>query len=176
MIGLAKDRLEEARFFLGQLQQHKDRQARPSKPRPEHFRYYLNALLNAARSVEYLLERDKGWIRSWKAQRTKAEEALQTLMKDLRDASVHEGRTETTIRSKEVPIPLSLDPYQIHALRAYALSLRQGGGPWTTSDVHYVQSNGSEQEAVAACEQYVGYLTKFVQDFIDKHPERTATS
>jgi hypothetical protein len=31
--------------------------------------------------------------------------------------------------------------------------------------------NGSEQEAVAVCEQYVDYLTKFVQDFIDKHPE-----
>jgi Transposase domain (DUF772) len=62
-------------------------------------------------------------------------------------------------------------PYQVHALRAYALSLRQSGGPWTTSDVHYVQLNGSEQEVVALCEQYVDYLTKFVQDFIDKHPE-----
>jgi hypothetical protein len=88
-----------------------------------------------------------------------------------RNTSVHEGRTETTIRSEEIPIPLSLDPYQVHALRAYALSLRQSGGPWTITDVHYVQLNGSEQEVVAVCEQYEDHLTKFVQDFIDKHPE-----
>jgi hypothetical protein len=131
----------------------------------------LNAFLNAARSVGYLLERDKAWIGSWEAQRTKAEEALQTLMTDMRDASVHDGRTETTVRSYKVPIIIAPpNPSQVHARRAYVLSL-QGSGPWTTSDVHYVQLNGSEQEAVAACEQYEGYLTKFVQDFIDKHPE-----
>src|SRR5438445_7723748 len=46
-----------------------------------------------------------------------------------------------------------------------------GGGPWTSSDVHYVQLNGSEQEVVAACEQHLDHLTKLVQDFIDNHPE-----
>src|SRR5258708_28652868 len=124
MIELTKDRLEEARFFLGQLRQHKDRQARPNKPPPEHFRYYLNAFLNAVRSVGLLLERDKAWIGSWEAQRTKAEEALQTLMKDLRDASVHEGRTATTVRSYKVPIiKAPPNPSQVHARRPYALSL-----------------------------------------------------
>jgi hypothetical protein len=176
MIELTKDRLEEARFFLGQLQQYKDRQARSNKPPPEHFRYYLNAFLNAARSVGWVLESEEpekyeAWIGSWEAQRAEAEDALHALMKGMRNTSVHEGPTETTIRSEEVPIIVAPpNPSQVHARRAYVLSL-QGGGPWTISDVHYVQLNGSEQEAVAVCEQYVDYLTKFVQDFIDKHPE-----
>src|SRR5262249_55973280 len=107
----------------------------------------------------------------WEAQRTKAEDALHALMKDMRNETVHQGRTKTTIRSEEVPIIIAPpNPSQVHARRAYVLSL-QGGGPWTISDVHYVQLNGSEQEAVAVCEQHVDHLTKFVQDFIDKHPE-----
>jgi hypothetical protein len=176
IIGLTKDRLEEARFFLDELRQHKTKQARPNKPPPEHFRYYLNAFLNAARSVKLILKRQEtkkynAWIGSWEAQLTEAEDALVALAEDKRDTSVHEGLLETTIRSEEIPIPLSLDPYQVHALRAYSLSLRQGGGPRTISDVHYVQSNGSEQEVVAMCEQYVDLLARLVQDFFDKHPE-----
>jgi hypothetical protein len=130
MIELTKDRLEEARFFLGHLQQHKDRQARPKKPPPEHFRRYLNAFLNAATSVELILKKEepkkyKAWIGSWEAQRAKAEDALQELMRGKRNTSVHEGRTETTIRSEEVPIIVAPpSPYQVHALRAYGLSLR----------------------------------------------------
>ena len=177
MIELTKDRLEEARFFLGQLRQHKAREARPNKPPPEHFRYYLNAFLNAAQGVTWVLKKEepkkyKAWIGSWKAQRAEAEAALRALMKDMRHTSVLEGRIKTTIRSEEVPIIVAPpSPYQVHALRAHALSLRQSGGPWTSSDVHYVQLNGSEQEVVAACEQYVDYLTKLVQDFVDKHPK-----
>jgi hypothetical protein len=82
------------------------------------------------------------------------------------------GLIETTIRSEEVPIIVGPpNPYQVHALRAHALSLSQGGGPWTISDVHHVQLNGSGQEVVAVCEQYVDHLTKLVQDFIHEHPE-----
>jgi hypothetical protein len=176
MIELTNDRLEEARFFLGQLRQHKTAQAQPNKPPPEHFRYYLNAFLTAARSVRSILENEesekyRAWIGPWEAQH-EAEAALLEQMRKIRNISVHEGHIETTTRSKEVPIIVAPpDPYQVHALRAYALSLRQGGGPWTISDVHYVQLNGSEQEVVALCEQYVDALAKLVQDFIDKHPE-----
>src|SRR5262249_5837678 len=149
------------RFFLGQLRQHKAREARPNKPPPEHFRYYLNAFLNAARSVTLVLEKEEPEYN----ERAEAEDALRALMRRMRNKSVHEGRIETTIRSEEVPIIVAPpSPYQVHALRAQALSLRQSGGPWTISDVHYVQLNGSEQEVVAACEQYVDHLTKLVQD------------
>jgi hypothetical protein len=166
MIELTKDRLEEARFFLGQLRQHKAREARPNKPPPEHFRYYLNAFLNAARSVTLVLEKEEPEKYN---ERAEAEDALRALMRRMRNISVHEGRIETTIRSEEVPIIVAPSPYQVHALRAQALSLRKSGGPWTSSDVHYVQLNGTEQEVVAACQQYVDYLAKLVQDFIDKH-------
>jgi hypothetical protein len=78
------------------------------------------------------------------------------------------------VRSERTPISVSPDPYQVHALRARSLSLSQGGGPWTISDVHFVELNGSEQEIVAVCEQYVIHLTRLVQDFIHKHPEYTS--
>jgi hypothetical protein len=105
MIELTKDRLEEARFFLGQLRQHKTAQAQPNKPPPEHFRYYLNAFLNAARSVTWVLKKEeiekyKAWIGSWEAQRTQAEAALLALTTEMRNTSVKAGLIETTIRSE----------------------------------------------------------------------------
>jgi hypothetical protein len=138
MIELTKDRLEEARFFLGHLREHKDAQAQVNKPPPEHFRYYLNAFINAARSVIWVLENEeaekyKAWIGSWQAQHPEGT-ALQKFMDDMRNTSVHEGRIETTIRSEEVPIIVAPpSPYQVHALRAYSLSLRQAVDPGPTA-------------------------------------------
>jgi hypothetical protein len=176
MIELTKDRLEEARFFLSKLRQHRAAQAQPRRPPPEHFRYYLSAFVNAARSVPWVLQSEESekydaWKGSWEAQRTEAENALLKLTKQMRNTSVHKGHIETRVRSERTPISVSPDPYQVHALRARSLSLSQGGGPWTISDVHFVELNGSEQEIVAICEQYVTHLTRLVQDFIDKHPE-----
>jgi hypothetical protein len=85
MIELTKDRLEEARFFLGQLRQHKAREARPNKPPPEHFRYYLNAFLNAARSVTLVLEKEEPEKYN---ERAEAEDAL---LRRMRNISVHEA-------------------------------------------------------------------------------------
>jgi hypothetical protein len=176
MIESTKDRLEEARFFLSKLRQHKVAQAQPRRPPPEHFRYYLGAFVTAARSVTWVLQREEGekydaWKGSWEGQRTEAENALLKLTTQMRNTSVKEGHIETTVRSERTPISVSPDSYQVHALRAWSLSLSQGGGPWTISDVHFVELNGSEQEIVVVCEQYVNHLTRLVQDFIDKHPE-----
>jgi hypothetical protein len=89
----------------------------------------------------------------------------------MRKTSVHQGHIETTTRTEEVPIPFNYDAYQTGALRHYALSLRQGGGPWTTRDLHFVELQGKEQEIVTVCEQYVEYLARLVKDFEDKHPQ-----
>jgi hypothetical protein len=175
MIDLTRDRLDEARFFLSKLQQHKAAQAQPRKPPPEHFRYYLSAFVNAARSVPWVLQSEEKekydvWIGSWEAKRTLEEEALLKLTKEMRNTSVKQGHIETTTRSEEVPIPTNPDPYQIGALRVHALRLREGGGPWTISDVHFVELQGTEQEIVTVCEDYTDHLTRLVQDFMDKHP------
>ena len=175
MIDLTRDRLDEARFFLSKLQQHKAAQAQPRKPPPEHFRYYLSAFVNAARTVPWVLQSEEGekydaWIGSWEAKRTQEQQVLLSLITKMRNTSVHQGHIETTTRSEEVPIQTSPDPYQIHALRVHALRLREGGGPWTISDVHFVEL-GAEQEIVTVCEDYADHLTRLVQDFMDKHPQ-----
>jgi hypothetical protein len=176
MAELTKDKLNEARFLLSKLLQQQAEQAQPHKPPSEEFRYYLSAFASAARSVTWVLqseEREKydAWSSSWDAQRLEEYHALLELTNDMRNSAVKRGRIETVSRSEEVAIPLNPDPYQIHALRAYALSLRQGGGPRTHRDMHYVELEGKEQEIVIVCQRYVEFLTSLVQDFVDKHPE-----
>lgn len=176
MIELTKDRLDEARFFLGHLQEERAKHARPEKPPLAHFWYYLSAFVNAARSVTWVLkseEKEKydAWVTSWDDQKTEAEKELLKLTNEMQISAVKRGRIETVSRSEEVSIPISpLDPYQVHALRFHALRLRVGGGPWTISDVHYVELQGKEQEIVTVCEQYVEFLARLVKDFVDKHP------
>jgi hypothetical protein len=167
----AKDKLDEARFFLGHLEEQKVAQAQVRKPPPEHFFYYLSAFLGAAQSVTWVIKgEDEAWLCSWQVRLSETEDdALKKLATDMRNATVHEGRLETTPRDEEVPIPTTLDPYQIHALRAYSLSLRQGGGPWTTKQEHYVERQGKEQEIVGLCERYVKLLARLVKDFEDRH-------
>lgn len=173
MIEAAKDKLEEALFFLGHLQDYMAEQAQPRKPPREISFYYLSAFLSAAKSVTSIVERDdEAWFRSWKAQLTETEDALKKLATDMRNDTVHEGRLRTTPRSEEVPIPMSPDPYQGNiARRAHALHLRQQGGPWTMREVHYVEFQGTAREVVSVCEQYVQLLAKLIKDFEDKHPE-----
>ena len=98
--------------------------------------------MNAARSVPWVLQSEEkekydAWIGSWEAKRTLEEEASLKLTKEMRNTSVKQGHIEKTTRSEEVPIPTDPDPYQIGALRVDALRLREGGGPWTISDVHF---------------------------------------
>jgi hypothetical protein len=170
MIEVIKGKLDEARFFLGHLQEQGLAQAQVRKPPPEHFFYYLSAFLAAAKSVTSIVEReDKGWLRSWEEQLTDADDALKKLATDMRNDTVHEGRLETTSKEEVVPIPMTFDPYQIHALRAYSLSLRQGGGPRTARKVHYIPLRGKEQEIVSICERYVELLARVVKDFEDGH-------
>jgi hypothetical protein len=176
MIERTKDRLQEARFFLGHLHDEREKHAHPNKPPLSHFRYYLHAFIGAARSVTWVLqseEREKydAWVGLWDAQKSKAEKALQELTNDMRLSAVKRGHVETIARSEQVQIPIDPNPYQIHSLRAYALQLRQGGGPWTTKEDHFVEFDGTEREITTVCEQYFQFLERLVNDFAAKHPE-----
>jgi hypothetical protein len=177
MIPLTKDRLGQARFFLGHLHDERAKHAHPNKPPSAHFRYYLDAFIGAARSVTWVLqseekEKYEAWRPSWEAQISEPEKPLLKLTNDMRTSAVKRGHVETTSRLEQVQIPRDPpDPYQIQALRAYALQLSQGGGPWTMREDHFVELNGTEQEITAVCGQYVEFLEKLVNDFVEKHPD-----
>jgi hypothetical protein len=165
MIELTKDKLNEARFFMRNLLQFQAEQAQARKPRPEEFRYYLSAFASAARSVTWVLQSEEtqkyaAWSLSWDAAKLGEYQALMKFTNKMRNAAVKRGRIEMTP-----------NPYQTHALRAYALSLRQGGGPWTLGEKHYVVLEGKEQEIITVCQRYIEFLTRLVQNFEDKHPE-----
>jgi hypothetical protein len=171
MIELTKDRLQEACFFLGHLQDERAKHARPNKPPLEHFRYYLNAFLSAARSVRDVLrseENDKyhAWCGSWNAQITETDDALFTLATKMRNSSVHEGHIEMTSRTEEVPIRETYDPgFQYH--RRFANWSQQQA--WTIREVQYVELEGTERDVVTVCEQYIDVLTRMIDDFEKKH-------
>jgi hypothetical protein len=96
---------------------------------------------------------------------------LLELTNDMGNSAVKRGRhvsdTDRGLEGSQPPLIERL----FQSLRAYALSLRQGGRPWTHRDMHYVELEGKEQEIVIVCQRYVEFLTSLVQDFVDKHPE-----
>ena len=158
-----EDKLDEARFFLGHVHDEKAKQAQPNKPSPKPFRYYLSALITAARSVIDLVE--KSGRQDWPKQRSADEMALYRHVRQMRKESVHFGRIETIRRTEEVPIPLNPDPSQYHHphLRAQALALRQHGVPWTEAEVHYIEFNGEKREVAAFFEDCVALLGRVVE-------------
>jgi hypothetical protein len=150
--------------------------ASPNKPPIAHFRYYLNAFVDAARSVTWVLQSEEkekydAWKSSWEAQISEAEKPLLKLTTDMRNSAVKRGHIETIARSEQVQIPIEPNPYQPYTHRAYMLQLAQGGGPWTIREDHFVELNGTEREITTLCEQYVQFLQKLVNDFVEKHPE-----
>jgi hypothetical protein len=177
MIELTKDRLAEARFFLGHLQDERAKNARVNKPPPEYFRYYLNAFLAAARSVVDVLGKEglrkagggkkyRAWRVSWNARYTEAEKALDGLTRKMRNTLLHQGRVKMTSRTEEVPIRETYDPrYQVHR---HPLWLQHQA--FTVRDVQYVESEGAERDVIEVCKRYVDVLTRMVDDFEKKHP------
>jgi hypothetical protein len=177
--GKTKDRLAEARFFLGHLKAERAKTARVNKPPPEHFRYYLNAFLAAARSVVDVLGQEgaskagggqkyRAWRVSWNTQYTEAEKALDGLTRNMRNTLLHQGRVKMTSRTEEVPIRETYDPsYQVHRRPAWLQHQA-----FTVRDVPYVKLEGEERDVIEVCERYVDVMTRMVDDFEKKHPSR----
>jgi hypothetical protein len=110
MLQVTKDRVEEAKFFLGHLHEERAKAAMINKPPIEHFRYYLHAFLNAAYSTTEHLEGEgkrtnrkkyKDWEITWNANNVNEKTLLDELENKVRGHAVHRGDLELTL-------PLSL--------------------------------------------------------------------
>jgi hypothetical protein len=179
MIELTKDRLVEARFFLGHLRDERAKNKRVNKPPPDHFRYYLNALLAAARSVVDVLGKEglrkagggrqyRAWRVSWNAQYSEAKKALDELTRKMRNTLLHQGGVKMASRTEEVPIRETYDPsYQVYRRPPWLQHTA-----FTVRDVQYVQLEGAERDVIEVCERYVDVLTRMVDDFEKKHSGR----
>jgi hypothetical protein len=142
-----RDKLAEADFFLQKLRHHKKLQRRPEKPPADEFRYYLSAFLTAARSVTDLMPRIGQDIRP---KLNNAEKKLHELYCNLRNASVHDGRIETTPGTKRVVLPP--DP---------GLS-SMFGDVFTYAETHSVELNGKACEVVEVSQEYFDLLKREV--------------
>jgi hypothetical protein len=135
MIPVTKDKLEEARFFLGHLREGRAKNAYPNKSPSAHFRYYLHAFTVAARSVTWAMQKEetekyKAWLPSWEAQVSEAEGALLELTNTMRKSAAHGWRIETITRSEDVRIPINMKTVPYQAFRPNAFLLMQGWDHW----------------------------------------------
>jgi len=86
VIEATQDKLAEARFFLGHMQEEA---ARVMRQKPEAFGHYLSAFITAARSVPWVLvceqqEKYLAWRATWDAAKTDEEWELEKFTNERR--------------------------------------------------------------------------------------------
>jgi hypothetical protein len=150
-------KIREAEFFLDRMREFESRML-PG----EQFDFYLGAHLNAARSVEYLLNQEHGdsygpWRRKWTWTNGPADDLLRFFSED-RNFEIREGGSKRAEKDKP------------------------GGGPTTTVtgppgtfDLrsrrdYFIKIDGVEHKVTGACAEYLGVLKKMVAQFKTDQP------
>jgi hypothetical protein len=178
-----KAKLDEARFFLRHLQQYRSAavSGNPWKADGQAFAYYLSAFVSAARSVTWLLqteEREKydAWLGAWEERGRSWAEAngvdidrVLKLTNKMRVDVIHrEGQVKTRIETEMVPVTLSSWENNQYQINIVLLGLSpEDAVPRTSSETLYIE--GTDQEVVKLCEQYVSYLEALLHDFEREH-------
>jgi hypothetical protein len=181
MIENTQRRLRESQFFYRRLLEE-------SRPRmlanePEALGFYLNALINAARSVPWTLqceEREKydAWLPSWedKLKLRADDRKLLKFTNMQRIAIVKRGGAVT--KSEVMTMPIAELRRESRDHPAYGLYIY--GMPGTVSPQPsiewtslYFEFDGEKIGVMEICERYLDYLERLVQSFID-HWKTTA--
>jgi hypothetical protein len=91
-----------------------EEEPKAARNEPEAFAFYLSAFLTATRSVQWVLQKERGikegryqaWLNKWKANQGEDERVLLDRMIKQRDAEVHQVGTDTTQQIEQVPMQL----------------------------------------------------------------------
>jgi hypothetical protein len=105
-IEATKDKLDEARFFLGHMRAEA---AKVVKQHPEAFGHYFSAFITAARSVPWVLQCEQQenylvWRNIWNAAKTDEERELENFTNERRLDEVKRNGAETAVTWEEVSI------------------------------------------------------------------------
>jgi hypothetical protein len=178
-----KMKLGEARFFLHHLQKYQSAatSGNPMKPDGQAFAYYLSAFISAARSVPWVLQAEEkekydAWIVGWEERRRSWAEAegvdidrLLKLTNEMRvNVAKREGQVKTRIQTEMVPVTVPSWENNRYHINVVLLGLSpEDAVPRTSSETQYIE--GTDQEVVKLCEQYVRYLEALLLDFEREH-------
>jgi hypothetical protein len=165
MIERTKARLEEARTSLRSLQAERFRQLQQANATASPaFSSLLNDVIMKARTVTWVLkseEKEKydAWESSPGAAISPAEQVIFDLVTTMRNSIEKCGQPGIEVRNERVEIPENPDPFS----GSQYSGLPGWGRPTTMIDVYYAE--GTSHEVVSLCEQYLGILTRLIDDF-----------
>jgi hypothetical protein len=169
MIERTKARLEEARDALRRLQAEKFRQVQDANPTASlAFLSLLNDFITTARTVTWVLQNEEkekydAWETSPGAEINPDEQEIFDLVTKMRNSIEKRGQQGIEARRERVEIPENPHPV---AGSQYS-GLPDWGRPTTMIDVYYVE--GTNHEIISLCEQYLGILTRLIDDFEQTH-------
>jgi hypothetical protein len=172
LIPATQDKLDEARFFLGEM-----RNAKRARADAAVFGHYLSAFISAARSVPWVLgneqsEKYKAWEPAWKAGLSRAESEFLTFMNERRLDEVKRTGANTKIDWKFISIfDLPAEEYRAfggHSVPALTLEAARLGRPSVGRPTHRFAA-GDEPDVIASCERWLVYLEKTVSEFMRSH-------
>ena len=176
-------KLEEARFFLAEMDKHKpnlESIVDVGAPHPAPFKHYLSAFVNAARSVSWVMKHEclsiQGWA-EWEAEYepTPEEKALLETFNDLRiqttkrkpfEPGMMVQAMDTGILKEEATVTSSdhNDPGLFH-FRLTAINEDGSIGPeigeFEVASFGWALE-GMDEEVVETCHRYFALLERFV--------------
>jgi hypothetical protein len=174
--------LNEARFFLGHL---REEAAKGASTHPVNFRYYLSALLSAARSVTFYLQNEAkarydAWFPRWRDGLPPEDRELLVYMNEQRRLEVHELGPETIMKRRAIPAELVPGVQVIgpprHFSEAEIEAQRKRGfppsatGAWIMVPEWYFEVEGEPAQVIHLCERYVAILERFLREFPEETP------
>jgi hypothetical protein len=175
VIEATKDKLDEARFFLGHLRQEA---AQVMRLRPEAFGHYLSAFITAARSVPWVLQKEepekyRTWVDGWDATLTAEDKEFLKFTNERRVDDAHRRGAETDVTWEEISI-FKLPSDQADQFRAsdgaiMFQNLALGVGPPTVLRAVHHFKEGGQPNVIATCQRYLEYLEKLVGEFARAH-------
>jgi hypothetical protein len=166
---LARKKLREAAFFLGEMRQ---REGSSRLDKEEEFGYCLSAFLSAARSISFVLRKENALTyeaqrASWWLSLEGSTQVLASFMRDQRNAALKEGTVASGQNVEPVPAlmadkPHSRSPFSVPVIIQ----------PWAFDEgamigcARYVlRLDGVERSAVEACHDYLVALDLLVTRF-----------
>jgi hypothetical protein len=169
----ALDRLETARWFLGEMRI----QRKPTpKLDPSPFRHYLSAFLMASRSVTNLFEkRERTWYREWRLRQPEADIAVIDYMIEERNLEAHDNGADVAMTRHSVPaheVPgLTTSQPPMAAVIAEAQRTGQSVNPddyvskAVITEFAFAGISGSAEEALSLCTRYLQILNRLASDY-----------
>src|SRR5262245_40857580 len=172
MIERTQKRLRESEFFYRRLVACKEPLG-PYKNEPDAFEFYLDAFVQIARTVPWVLqseekEKYEAWKLEWEKQLTKGDKKLLDFTRERRNEAAKEGRMETIIEWEKIDIYelLKVSSHQsqiFDVLRGHpAYEPHMSAIPGTqrpsinfVTPVFHFDREGAKEEATETCRKYL---------------------